>query len=142
VIFAHYDRKTGHIVQITQSSHPFEREGYGCALVHDAAVLNGPHRVLLGTVQMGEFGWDYAAVEPFTPPLTVSDVKSRRDTELAATDALMVPDRPLEDEVRSKWREYRQALRDLGSFGSAEQMIAAWPFRPEGHDAVADWRPR
>src|SRR3954454_22031088 len=98
MIFAHYDRTSEQIVQVNQASTPFEREGYGVAIVTEQAVLTAPYRVLLDTVQMGEFGWDYAAVESTPVPLSVLEVKGTRDAQLVATDSMMVPDRPMSED--------------------------------------------
>ena len=142
MIFAHYDRTSGQIVQVNQASQPFEREGYGVAIVTEPAVLAAPHRILLHTVQMGEFGWDYASVEYTPTPLSVPDVKGMRDAELTATDTMMIPDRPLTDADRQAWRVYRQALRDLGSIQGAADMVKGWPKRPDGGDPVLHLRIR
>ena len=111
-----------------------------CLLSHVTGVpgvQTVPHRVLLDTVQMGEFGWDYAAVVE-TPPqaITREEILSLRNAELAATDSMMVPDRPLSEEQRQGWRVYRQALRDLGSIHEALDIIEAWPKRPDESDAI------
>jgi len=54
--------------------------------------------------------------------------------ELAATDAFMVPDRPMPTEMREAWRVYRQALRDLS--GPVDHILTTWPKRPDGVDAM------
>ena len=62
--------------------------------------------------------------------------------ELARTDMVMVDiaDRPMPTEQRGRWRDYRQALRDLT--GSVEDILAAWPLRPDGIDAAQRLRER
>jgi len=63
--------------------------------------------------------------------------------ELEATDKYMTvpPDRPASVATNSDaWREYRQALRDLR--GPVEEILEAWPHRPDGIDAVQHLRDR
>ena len=62
------------------------------------------------------------------------DVVNSIANELAATDAFMMPDRPMKKEHRELWRDYRQALRELS--GSVEDILADWPARPDGIDAA------
>jgi YHS domain-containing protein len=81
-----------------------------------------------------------ALPKPPPPPPTLWQVKAARDAELAATDAYMMPDRPMTDWAHEEWRAYRQKLRDLGSLSTADAMVAAWPVRPDGRDAIADMR--
>ncbi|MDQ2084760.1 phage tail assembly chaperone [Xanthobacteraceae bacterium Astr-EGSB] len=79
------------------------------------------------------------------PPPSIMEVKAKRNEELAATDGVMAypPDRPqLSAEALEAWRAYRQALRDLGALASAADMIAAWPLRPGGRDAIQVLRAR
>lgn len=40
-------------------------------------------------------------------------VRERRDKLLAESDWAVMPDAPMSDEVRQKWLDYRQALRDI-----------------------------
>jgi len=54
-------------------------------------------------------------------------VRSERDRALAACDW-----RALKDVVLSTpWKEYRQALRDLGGFPSSNEAADNWPTPPE-----------
>lgn len=53
-------------------------------------------------------------------------LRLERDSLLAASDWVMLPDAPLTDTQRAAWREYRQALRDF-----PEAPDAAWPTPPE-----------
>jgi len=54
-------------------------------------------------------------------------VRSERDRALAACDW-----RALKDVVLSTaWKEYRQALRDLGGFDDANSAADAWPVMPD-----------
>jgi len=54
-------------------------------------------------------------------------LREQRDQALAASDW-----RALKDVVLSTpWKEYRQALRDLGGFPSSNDAADAWPEAPE-----------
>lgn len=54
-------------------------------------------------------------------------VRSERDRALAACDW-----RALKDVVLpTAWKEYRQALRDLGGFDDANSAADAWPVMPD-----------
>lgn len=46
-------------------------------------------------------------------PLTAVSLKAMRDELLKDSDVYMIPDYPISDEDREKWRIYRQELRDL-----------------------------
>jgi YHS domain-containing protein len=98
-------------------------------------------RVADGTAQEGPWQCCEVVALPAPPPVIV-EVKVARNNELAATDVYMVPDRPMSDEVRAAWRTYRQRLRDLGAITTAAEMIAAWPPRPDGRDAIMILRSR
>jgi Phage tail assembly chaperone protein len=74
---------------------------------------------------------------------TATEVSRAVIVELQATDAYMVPDRPLGDAVRAQWVVYRKALRDLSKGNpSIATMINTFPKRPGGTDAAADLRAR
>ncbi len=54
-------------------------------------------------------------------------VRSERDAALADSDW-----RALKDVVLSTaWKEYRQALRDLGGFASSNEAADNWPVKPD-----------
>jgi len=54
-------------------------------------------------------------------------VRAERDQALAACDW-----RALKDVVLpTAWKEYRQALRDLGGFDDANSAADAWPVMPD-----------
>lgn len=77
------------------------------------------------------------------PPLvTLDDIKAAIGAALRASDAYMMPDRPLSDDVREAWVEYRQMLRDLSKLGTASEMINAWKIDPSGNDQIAALRAR
>jgi len=55
------------------------------------------------------------------------EVRAHRDEALADCDW-----RALKDVVLSTaWRDYRQALRDLGGFPSSNEACDAWPVMPD-----------
>jgi hypothetical protein len=61
--------------------------------------------------------------------------------ELAATDAMMAPDRKVDN--RDLWIAYRQELRDVSkNNASASDMVIHFPLRPDGVDIVAALRAR
>jgi len=59
--------------------------------------------------------------------MTWQQVRRERDQALKDSDW-----RALKDVVLSTaWKEYRQALRDLGGFPSSNEACDAWPEEPE-----------
>jgi len=55
------------------------------------------------------------------------EVRAERDKDLAECDW-----RALKDVVLSTaWKEYRQALRDLGGFASSNEAADNWPVLPD-----------
>jgi len=55
------------------------------------------------------------------------EVRAERDQDLAECDW-----RALKDVVLSTaWKEYRQALRDLGGFASSNEAADNWPVKPD-----------
>jgi hypothetical protein len=71
---------------------------------------------------------------------TLLEVNAAIGRELHLTDQYMVPDRPVLN--RQAWIEYRQALRDLSKLAGTPAMIAGWPLRHDGQDAIAHLRAR
>jgi YHS domain-containing protein len=110
-------------------------------LAADKCLEERAARVANGAAQDGPWQCCEVVALPAPPP-AIAEIKIARNSELAATDAYLVTDRPMPDEVRAAWRTYRQALRDLGALSTAEEMIAAWPIRPDGRDVIADMRAR
>lgn len=77
--------------------------------------------------------------EEFIPPPTAREVLTVRFNELAASDWTAVADR----EPMPEWVAYRKALRDLTAEGkTVEAMMALFPKRPDGVDAIAHLRSR
>lgn len=64
---------------------------------------------------------------------TDDQVKGAISSELAATDSIFAPGRPLSQADSDAWTEYRQKLRDLSKLGLGPvEQLAAWPARPDG----------
>lgn len=61
---------------------------------------------------------------------TSKDVRNRRDELLRACDWTQMPDAPLDDEARSVWTVYRQALRDVPQQAGFPEAVT-WPHKPE-----------
>jgi len=58
---------------------------------------------------------------------TWEDVRFQRNIELERTDWRALKDVTLS----TAWKEYRQALRDLGGFPSSNEACDAWPVMPD-----------
>lgn len=67
-------------------------------------------------------------------PARYARLRAERDQRVAATDYLIMPDYPLDDEVRAAVRAYRQALRDLparvGAPWDGGGEATPWPDMP------------
>ena len=61
----------------------------------------------------------------------MTDIEARleRDTRLSASDWAMAEDGPLNPNERSRWREYRQRLRDVPAQAGFPDAIV-WPEIP------------
>ena len=59
--------------------------------------------------------------------VTWEQVRKERDQALSDCDWRALKDRVLPNE----WKEYRQALRDLGGFPSSNEACDAWPVMPD-----------
>jgi hypothetical protein len=73
------------------------------------------------------------------------EVQSVIGIELWNTDGIIsAGDRPPpKGTTREAWITYRQVLRDLSKQGlTPAEMVAAWPFRPNGADAIPHLRSR
>ena len=88
--------------------------------------VNDPSKAR-GQCAPNETFWEVEAVP--VEPLHFNP-RERRDRLLLESDWTQLPDSPLDAEQRERWREYRQALRDLDVNG------AAWP-EPPIQDAAA-----
>lgn len=61
--------------------------------------------------------------------MTDTEARLERDARLAASDWAMAQDSPLNPNERSRWREYRQRLRDVPSQPGFPAAIV-WPEVP------------
>ncbi|MGE4319614.1 MAG: tail fiber assembly protein [Deferribacterales bacterium] len=82
----------------------------------------------------GERRWDGEKVVEYVRQQTDEElaaaIRSKRDTLIAETDYLVMPDYPLSDTILTAVKEYRQALRDI----TAQEAFPAsvtWPEKPE-----------
>jgi hypothetical protein len=57
-----------------------------------------------------------------------SRVRQERDSRLAETDYLVMPDYPITDECRAEFVTYRQALRDVTNVEKPSDVV--WPVKP------------
>lgn len=64
-------------------------------------------------------------IDAIPPPLTVEQIRARRDALLAASDWTQLPDSPLSKSKKSEWASYRQALRDM-----MKSVDVEWPVAP------------
>jgi len=73
------------------------------------------------------FGSDGEVIEQGMKDVDWIQVRAARDAALLESDW-----RALKDVVLSTaWKEYRQALRDLGGFASSNEAADNWPVRPD-----------
>ena len=54
--------------------------------------------------------------------------RAERNSLLALSDSMVLPDRGFTDSTITKWKAYRQSLRDL-DFSDPDNII--WPTKPE-----------
>ena len=66
----------------------------------------------------------------FNTPM--EELRSRRDNRLQNSDWTQLNDSPLSDSLKTEWRVYRQALRDITSgLDTADKVTAAtFPSQP------------
>jgi hypothetical protein len=62
--------------------------------------------------------------------------------ELEQSDKTQVPDYPISDEERARWKAYRQALRRLSDHASPVAMVKHWPVHPKAKDPIPHLRAR
>lgn len=63
------------------------------------------------------------------PEVALALVRARRDQLLRDSDYTQLPDADMDAELRARWAEYRQALRDL-PLSIADGAPADWPVPP------------
>jgi len=102
---------------------------YICPLTHEPA-LETDREIVLGYDGKLYFA-DEAPIKPeeLIQQELSTQARAQRDSLLAATDYLVMPDYPLSDERRDAVIAYRQALRDVpGQAGFPENIT--WPDKP------------
>ena len=62
---------------------------------------------------------------PYTEAQALSAVRALRNQRLYDCDWTQLPDAPLSDAQRARWRSYRQALRDM--MDSFAWGLTTWP---------------
>lgn len=132
----------GEIVSVAHGVTP--RDMPGCKTIEIAWSSIDPklHKVDLATLDVVN---KTAAEVALAAVPTLADVQNEIIRQLHSTDSFMMPDRPLPDQARADWMAYRRALRDLSKGNpapSAVDMIAAFPKRPDGVDALGHLRMR
>jgi len=70
---------------------------------------------------------DGSVVSEYFDDISWEQVRSKRDQALANSDWRALKDVTLPN----AWKEYRQALRELGGFDSANDAADNWPEAPE-----------
>jgi len=70
---------------------------------------------------------DGSVISEYFDEITWVQVRAARNRALADSDWRAVKDRTMSQ----AWKDYRQALRDLGGFDSANDAADAWPTPPE-----------
>lgn len=76
-------------------------------------------------------GEGYEVKEIYSKEQAMIRVRNMRNELLANTDWTQFPDVPISEEMRQKWQQYRQELRDYPSRIDVEEWIApAWPIEP------------
>ena len=63
------------------------------------------------------------------------EVRAERSTRLAASDWTQAADAPLTGNEKSRWREYRQALRDIPDQEGFPDSVV-WPEEPEKDEEI------
>lgn len=58
------------------------------------------------------------------------EVREARSARLSASDWTQAADAPLTENEKARWREYRQALRDIPEQAGFPETVA-WPEEPE-----------
>ncbi len=68
--------------------------------------------------------------------MAMAAIRLQRDDLLRKSDEYMWADRPMADELRSAWRTYRQALRDLPETIADPLAAIVWPTSPAEQEAL------
>lgn len=134
--FVHYDQTTGEL-RGSVDSNTAPRAFPGCAVLEvDESHLGRDHRDY--RVENGVLVHKARPQRVAHRLPQASDLKTAIKRELAETDFTQLPDAPFDAAAKQAWRAYRAALRALT--GAPLDMIAAWPQRPDGLDAIGHLR--
>jgi hypothetical protein len=139
----HYRASDGEIFGWENTDVPHEQIGLEIKSLDDIQVIPNRtlHKIDPITLDLIDKTEEERAIALLPPAVTEAEINTAIRTELSATDAFMMPDRPISDSVRLAWREYRQMLRDLSKLAPASR-VQAWSVRPDGRDAAANLRNR
>ena len=89
-------------------------------------VITGEQRII--TLTEEEITEIEAAHKASTPPLTWSDIRTKRDQLIRESDWTMVQDATVN---QAAWAQYRQILRDLPqTYASVSPDKVVWPEQP------------
>lgn len=137
----YYRKSDGEIIGYDNSVVPAQISGYvTLTLDLDTEIFASRQKIVDGEL-VDKTDAEIAGLRAITP----TDVSRAVNIELANSDQYLVPDRPMPDDVREGWAMYRQQLRDLSKGDprpTADQMMIAFPKRPDGTDPVASLRER
>lgn len=122
-----------------QTNGFYDRSIHGDNIPHDAVeITDEEHRALIDGQSTGkrivadENGRPILA-DPPAPTLEqlAEQARSERDSLLAETDYLVMPDYPIDPDLLASVRVYRQALRDITDQAGFPETIE-WPVKPGG----------
>ena len=69
--------------------------------------------------------------DPTEEEFKMFGLRAKRNALLAECDSKVIVDFPITDEKKTKWLEYRQALRDWTETVSDSLNPPEWPIKPE-----------
>lgn len=131
IVFVHYDPSNGEIMSYGNTRNPIA----GRAVIAVPLAINehpkfDPKKQKIdienGVLVDKTADEQAAALLPTLPEIRVWIYQ-----ELQYSDQFTVSDRPLSKEQRESWITYRQTLRDLSKLSTPQDMVKAWPSRPD-----------
>lgn len=138
----HYRASDGEILGYENTQEPERQPGMETVTVGHAIPNPMLHKIDLATLQLIDKTQAERELAMRPPPVSIDEIRTAINTALCASDAYMMPDRPISEATRSAWVAYRQMLRDLSGTPTASEMIKAWTLDPNGNDAIPDLRAR